>query len=372
MEMDETRECVSEKKTVVVVGGGVAGALLAKLIQNYVHVTLIDPKEYFEMPWANLRSKIEPMVAERSLMNHSAYLTNGEIIESWAKNLTEAEVLTSDGHIVPYDYLVIASGHVVNLPRSRRSRLDQFQQDNARIKSARSILIIGGGPTGVELAGEIASESPEKNISLVHSGPRLLDFIGQKSSRKALQWLQSKKVQVFLNQSIDLQALEEAKGEYETSAGKRISADLHLVCVDRPMGSEWLQESFLNDQVDESGRLKVDDNLRVVGHKNIFAIGDITNVPELKQGFSAQQHAMVVAKNLKILTRKGKEKRLNKYRPLPKMAVFSMGKKNALKQGVIKSRDLFLFKTRRLMGLDRHSKRSVTSASDEISEGLAD
>ncbi|KAH0470698.1 hypothetical protein IEQ34_000421 [Dendrobium chrysotoxum] len=172
-------------------------------------------------------------------------------------------------------------------------------------------------------------------------------------------------------------------GGYKTSGGKRIAADLHFVCVDEPMGSEWLQESFLNDGVDENGRLMVEDSLRVVGHNNIFAIGDITNIPELKQGFSAQQHAMLAAKNLKILMRKGKDKKLYKYRPFPKMAVISLGRRNALMQipfftaigflpGVIKSRDLFVFKTRRLMGLDHHSRISVTSASDEISEGSID
>ena len=118
------------KHKVVVIGGGIAGSLLARSIQNYADVTLIDPygfvslhsfvpilfsricyimhcirfflllwyirKEYFEIPWANLRSKVDPTFAERALFNHSKYLTNGKIIISTATNATETEVLTAD------------------------------------------------------------------------------------------------------------------------------------------------------------------------------------------------------------------------------------------------------------------------------------
>lgn len=54
--------------------------------------------------------------------------------------------------------------------------------DNEKIKGAKSILIVGGGPTGVELAGEIAFDYPEKDVTLVHNGYRLLEFIGPKAS----------------------------------------------------------------------------------------------------------------------------------------------------------------------------------------------
>jgi apoptosis-inducing factor 2 len=49
------------------------------------------------------------------------------------------------------------------------------------MESSQSILVVGGGSVGVELAGEIATDYPGKKVTLVHKGPRLLEFIGPKA-----------------------------------------------------------------------------------------------------------------------------------------------------------------------------------------------
>lgn len=148
--------------------------------------------------------------------------------------------------------------------------------DFEKIKSANSVLIVGGGPTGVELAGEIAVDFPGKKVILVHRGTRLLEFIGLKASRKALDWLVAKKVEVILNQSVNLNLLSD--GIVQTSAGETIPADCHFICTGKPVGSSWIKETILRDSLDIHGRLMVDEHLRVRGHNNIFAVGDITDV----------------------------------------------------------------------------------------------
>lgn len=142
-------------------------------------------------------------------------------------------------------------------------------------------MIVGGGPTGVELAGEIAVDFPEKDITLVHNGSRLLEFIGPKASDKALKWLRSKKVDVKLEQRVDLNSIPDSNGSktYHTSAGETIRADCHFVCTGKPLGSAWLNDTVLKNNLDNRGRLMVDEYLRVKGRKNIFAIGDITDIP---------------------------------------------------------------------------------------------
>ncbi|OVA07140.1 Pyridine nucleotide-disulfide oxidoreductase [Macleaya cordata] len=352
----------SAGKRVVVVGGGTAGGLLAKTLQFQADVVLIDPKEYFEITWASLRAKVEPPVAERSTFKHSDYFTNGRIVISYAVGITETEVLTSDGQQIPYDYLVVASGHDDCVPRNRSERLEEYQTENEKIKSADSILIIGGGPTGVELAAEIAVDFPEKKVTLVHNKPRLLDFIGPKASRKTLDWLTSKKVEVILGQSVDLNSHSDGDRTYQTSGGETIEADRHFLCIGRPLSTSWIKESVLKNAVDARGRLMVDEHLRVKGCKNVFAIGDITDVPELKQGYLAQSHAMLTAKNLKLLMNGGKESKMAKYKPASEMAIVSLGRKEGVAQlpfatiigcfpGMLKSKDLFVGKTRKQMGL---------------------
>ncbi|KAI3875608.1 hypothetical protein MKX03_001559 [Papaver bracteatum] len=354
-------------KVIVVVGGGIAGALVAKSLQFHAHVVIIDPKEYFEITYANLRAKVEPSFAERSVVKHSDYFTKGRIVIAYATGVTDAEVITSDGEHIPYDYLVIATGANENTyPISRNKRLEQYKEHFARIKLADSVLVIGGGSTGVELAGEIAVDFPEKKLTLVHKYMRLLDFIGPKASCKALDWFISKNVNVILGQTVDLESHQNGNKIYKTSGGETIMADCHFYCAGIPWGMSWLKDSVLRDAVNDGGRVMVDEHLRVKGRKNIFAIGDITDIPEIKQGLNAIQHANVAVKNLRLLMHRGDENKMATYEASPDMAVVSLGRKDAVMQspmstmigripGFVKSHDQFVGKTRRLMGIDASS-----------------
>lgn len=149
--------------------------------------------------------------------------------------------------------------------------------EHDKIRSANSILIVGGGPTGVELAAEIVVDFPGKKVTLVHRGSRLLEFIGEKAGKMAHDWLISKKVEVILGQSVDLNSWSD--DVYKTSGGETIKADCHFICTGKPIGSSWLKETILKDSLDSHGRLMVDTNLTVKGHKNVFGIGDITDIP---------------------------------------------------------------------------------------------
>jgi len=135
------------------------------------------------------------------------------------------------------------------------------------------VLIIGGGPVGVELAGEIVTDFPNKKVTLVHGGDRLIEFLGPKASTKALKWLESKKVTVLLNERIDTEGL--AGPNYVTNKGTAIQADAHFVCTGQRLGSSWLRGSDLEAVLDRNGRLQVDRNMRVQGHSNVYALGDI-------------------------------------------------------------------------------------------------
>ncbi|KAE8037350.1 hypothetical protein FH972_009943 [Carpinus fangiana] len=361
----KTQELEAASRKLVVIGGGVAGSTLARSLQFHADVTLIDPKEYFEIPWAKLRAMVEPSFGKRSVINHGEYLTNGRVVTSSAVNITETEVSTADGQLIPYDFLVIATGHTYPVPERRTERLNQFKAENQKINSAGSILIVGGGPTGVELAGEIAVDFPDKKVTLVHNGSRLLEFIGPKAANKTLHWLASKKVEVILEQRVNLDSVSEESKTYHTSEGEIINADCYFLCTGTPPGSAWLKETVLKKNLDSRGSLMVDENLRVKGRKNIFAIGDITDIPEIKQGFLAQKHAAVAAKNLKLLMTGGNESKMAIYKRGSAIAIVSLGRKDAVAQfpfttisgripGWIKSGDLFVGSTRKGMGLDPH------------------
>jgi NADH dehydrogenase FAD-containing subunit len=137
--------------------------------------------------------------------------------------------------------------------------------------------VIGGGPVGVELAGEIVVDYPDKKVILVHGGSRLIEFLGPKASEKTLAWLRKKNVEVLLNERVDVESIS-LEGVYKTTNGKAIEADCHFSCIGSKVSSSWMRSSFLKEALDESGRVKVDESLRVEGHANVFAVGDVTAI----------------------------------------------------------------------------------------------
>ncbi|GAA0158607.1 hypothetical protein Leryth_014915 [Lithospermum erythrorhizon] len=347
-------------KRVVIIGGGVAGSVLAKTLQEHAQVFLIDPKEYFEIAWASLRCMVEPSFAEKTLINHTEYASNAHIITSAAINISETEVTTANGKTISYDYLVIATGHDEKTEFTKTEKLGYFKANQEKIKSTNSILIVGGGPTGVELAGEISTDFPGKKVTLVHRGSRLLEFVGEKASKRAQKWLLKKNVEVILGESVTNLSSNTNGGIYKTSGGKSISADCHFLCTGKPLASTWLKETMLGKSLDNKGRLMVDETLLVKGYKNIFAVGDINDVKEMKQGYLAQMHSLVVAKSIKSLVN-GKEK-LEAYKGGAQMAIVSLGRKDAVAQisgmtmsgwipAKMKSGDMFVTKTRKTLGL---------------------
>eukprot|EP01018_Ginkgo_biloba_P037512 Gb_24737 [translate_table: standard] len=311
-----------------------------------------------------LRCMVEPSVAERSVFLHREYFENGRLVTSSVVSATEKDVVTASGEHIPYDFLVIATGSTFDGPTTKQGRIKQFEAENKKIKDAGTILIIGGGPTGIELAGEIAVDFPEKKVIVVHGGSRLTEFLGPKVSQKTLDWLISKKVEVHLNERIDLKSLSESTTTYKTSSGITISADCHFVCTGSRVGSSWLKDSVFRDLVDKEGHLIVDDSLRLQGKTNVFAIGDIVNVKEIKQGFLAKKHADVVAANIMMLLKgPNSKKKVSTYKASSAMGIVSLGRVDAVAQfpfnitmvgwipGKLKSKHLFIEKTRQGLGV---------------------
>lgn len=325
-------------------------------------------KEYFEIPWANLRAQVDPVALDRTVIPHEDYLSHAKVVTASATGIDDSVVLTSVGRAVAYDFLVIATGRTCTRPARRPDRIEMFHEDRRRIDGARSVLIVGGGPVGVELAAEIVMSyayPDKKSVTLVHRGAQLLETMGPRASGKALDWLRYKGVTVLLDQTVDPAAAPPDAREFTTSAGETVRADCYFVCASRPLASAWLRGSFLGDHVNEEGQLAVDEHLRVGGLRNVFAVGDITDVREAKQGYLAQRQAMVVSRNLKLLLVKGnvKEEKLHRYKPGAKSTMtVTLGRYDALAElpfmsflgslpGAIKPRDLFITRTRRMMGL---------------------
>lgn len=95
----------------------------------------MNRKEYFEIPWAALRSMCDPSFAKRAVFSHSEYLPHGTVITSAAANITDTEVVTVKCDRVTYDFAVIATGHSENGAYTKDEKFTQYQTGNITYQS---------------------------------------------------------------------------------------------------------------------------------------------------------------------------------------------------------------------------------------------
>jgi NADH dehydrogenase FAD-containing subunit len=278
----------------VIAGGGVAGHRIAWALQHEADVTLIDPKDFFEVPMAAPRMLVEPARGEDAVIPYTDFLPRVTLVRGTLQSYRPGFVTTDAGEL-PYDYLVIATGapYSGDLIKARAGstsdRRAHFRDWAERIRQAKRILIVGGGPVGVEVAGEILEDLPGKRLTLIHSGPQLLPSLTPGPQRYALAYLQQRGADVRLGQT--------------AGDGEIRDADLVLWCT--------------GSVKDNNQAVTVDAHLRVAGTRNVFAVGDITTLPEPKMGIWAGKHAAIVIENLRRLLRATPDGqvRLKSYRP---------------------------------------------------------
>jgi NADH dehydrogenase FAD-containing subunit len=153
-------------KQIVIVGAGIAGIKIAKILsQNkQAKVLLVEPKEYFEVPFAQLRALLDPEDFSQGIRKPiSALLPQVEHIQKKASGVKDKSLVLEDGSQLPFDYFVLATGSyfpswtfLKSPTATMNTRQKEVQVEGAELEKASSVLIIGGGPVGVELAGEIA------------------------------------------------------------------------------------------------------------------------------------------------------------------------------------------------------------------------
>ena len=102
-------------KKVVIIGGGFAGALAARKLEDSFAVTLIDAKDYFEFTPSILRTLIEPGHYKKIEVLHRRYLHQAQVVDEIVESFDSQAVVTKTKKY-PYDYLIIATGSRYNLP----------------------------------------------------------------------------------------------------------------------------------------------------------------------------------------------------------------------------------------------------------------
>lgn len=197
---------LEERKKVVVVGGGFAGTGVAQNLEHYFHVTLIDTKDYFEFTPSVLRTIVEPTHLKNLQVMHNHYLKTATVLQKEVLRVERDHVVLDD-RTVPYDYLVLNSGSTYNPPFKETkligsARGSTLRESSYGIRKAKTVLIIGGGLVGIELAAEIAVHYPKKEVILVHSQATLINRFPKKAIKYVTDFLKSKGVTIIYNERV--------------------------------------------------------------------------------------------------------------------------------------------------------------------------
>ncbi|KAK9312809.1 hypothetical protein V1524DRAFT_354379, partial [Lipomyces starkeyi] len=188
-----------------------------------------------------------------------------------------------------YDQLVIATGsQISNLPfkpvGTHEETLAALHSLQKQIDVAKSIVVAGAGPTGVETAGELAAAyGREKDITLIISGERALQASHVLPSVSHVVETDLQKLGVKLVRNTQVKGVRtNANGEEDAavqttltlSNGSTLVADLYLPLFGVQVNTSFVSASLL----DSAGNLVLDKTMRVVGTKNVWGIGDVGNL----------------------------------------------------------------------------------------------
>ncbi len=297
----------SELPRIVIIGGGFGGLKLAKgLKKTKAQVVLLDRNNFhtfqpllYQVATAGLEPDSIAGPLRKSFEGNPNYFFR--MVKVTGIDTDKNEIETTVGNL-SYDYLVIASGSVTNyfgnekikkvLPLKRlvhaldlRSHiLQNFEQavltkDEKKLEQMMNIVVVGGGPTGVEVCGALSElkkhilprdypdlDFSKMNIHLIEGTDRLLNGMSEASGQNSLRYMEKLGINVQLNTMVE---------EYEDDVVKLSSGSIESATVVWSAGVRGNVLSGINSTSVERSRLVVDEFNRVKGFDNVFAVGDV-------------------------------------------------------------------------------------------------
>lgn len=296
---------------IVIIGGGFAGIAFAKKLKNKkVQVVLIDKNNYhtfqpllYQVATGGLEDASIAYPLRKVIQEYDNFyfrLTNVHEIDT--KN---QRILTEIGEL-HFDYLVLATGSKTNffgnkqielnsmamksIPQSLNIRsliLENFEQavlttEEAERNSLTNFVLVGGGPTGVELAGALGEmkkailqkDYPDLDISkmqinLIQSGDRILNTMSEKSSLAAEKFLESLGVKIWKNTRVT-----NYDGRTVTTKTDLTFDTATLIWTAGVQGA-LVSGIDANSLIDKVERIRVNEFSQIRGYHNLFAIGDV-------------------------------------------------------------------------------------------------
>ncbi len=313
---------------VVIVGGGFAGLYAARELAHdeRLDVTLVDRRNFHTFQpllYQVATGALAPSEIAQPLRSILRNARNTTVLLGEAVGIDpdRREVVLSDGGPIPYDSLIVATGarhayfghdewaafapglkSVDDATEIRRRILIAFEAAEREHVAERrrewmTFVVVGGGPTGVELAGalgEIANDTLRRDfrsidprdarIVLLEALDRLLTAYPEGQSRSAKRQLERLGVDVRLGTKVV--GIEEASVHVEGPNGPDVVPARTVLWAAGVLASSFARKvaTAAGAETDRSGRVLVDDHLNVPGHPEIFVVGDAAVQPRRPGG----------------------------------------------------------------------------------------
>ncbi len=346
---------------VVILGAGFGGLTAARALDGIADVTLIDRHNFqtflpllYQVSTAGLAADHVAYPIRGALRKTKVKFRMGSPISVDHKNKS---VKLDSSEVLDFDYLIVALGSAtndfgikgvaenalgmktVNEALNIRSEIMRRFEDLCRFEDDTkfSIAVVGGGPTGVEMAGAIAelkrgplssdNADAAKNIDvyLVEAGPRLLPALSPKLSQRTKKDLEKLGVKVLTEAVVK----EVKPRQISFADGNKIPAEI-TVWAAGVKGEPTMKKLSIPQ---ESGRIAVDPTMQVTNYPYIFAIGDIAGAKGADGRFLpmvapvAMQQARFVAKQIQRLE---KSEPLTAFKYVDKGSMATIGRHKAV------------------------------------------
>ena len=354
-------EKTSLKPRVVILGAGFGGLTAARAMADTAHVTVVDRHNFqtflpllYQVSTAGLAADHVAHPVRGALRKTGVQFRMGSPISVDHKNKT---IKLDSSEVLAFDQLIVALGSVtadfsipgvaeyalgmksVSEALAIRAEVMRRFEDLCRFEddTSFSISVVGGGPTGVEMAGAFAElvRGPLKNdqahaaahirINLIEAGPRILPMFSEKLSARAKKDLEKLGVNVLLNTAV----AELKPRSIIVKDGNEIASEVTIWAA----GVKGEPAGGLLNLPLVSTRIDVDQNLQVKNYPGIFAIGDISGFVGKDGRFLpmvapvAMQQGRFIAKQIKRLA---DGKALEAFKYIDKGSMATIGRHKAV------------------------------------------
>lgn len=343
---DNDNDSENDTKNIIIIGCGYAGALLSKELEkiinkhnnnknNKINLIIINKTDSFWYKIGSIRGCVDKenwcekaIIPIKNFIKSSRIIVGNVIKIDQANQLIKINMNNNNNfeEFIKYDVLVCTTGpsyhhSMCDLPNNvynKQTIVNHIDKIYNKIKDNKKIVIIGGGPTGIELAGEIRRKYKDKEITIFSSTSSICSTAIAKLPKKFHKiienTLKKNNIKLIKNQKVIKPSFENdfknnnllvtevneviCESTIDSNKNTYLKNDNYL-CIYCGSWKDFNPISIYPDEwLNEIGEIEIDKYFKVKNGNNVFAFGDVADLLETKQAITLPKKVSYVSKNI--------------------------------------------------------------------------